>query len=142
MHRRQARADHPHAGMHLRQISLAGLSGDGVKHLLHRITATSAKIEGAAGFASKQMLQRRDVCLGKVRDVNIVSDRGAVWGGIVRPEQRKILDMTLDCHHRPWNEMGFRIAQLPDLHFGIGAAGVEISNMARHRNSPHMAFWK
>ena len=53
--------------------------------------------------------------IGKIGNVNVVPDGGAVRRGIVGSEHRKIVDMRLDRHHRPWNEMGFRIAQLTEF---------------------------
>src|SRR5262245_64685739 len=65
--------------------------------------------------------------LGKVRDMNVVSDGGPVGGRIVGSKYGKVLDIALDRHHCPRNEMGLRMAQFAELAFWIGSTRVEIS---------------
>src|SRR5262245_32201626 len=103
------------------------LGGDGIKHLLNRIAAASTKIERPALPASKQALYRSNMRLGKVRDMNVISDGGPVGGRIVGSKYGKVLDIALDRHHRPRNEMGLRMAQFAELAFWIGSTRVEIS---------------
>ena len=48
---------------------------------------------------------------GKIGDMNVVADRGAVWGIVIVPKHREVGNVTLQCHHGAWNEMGFMFAQ-------------------------------
>ena len=107
--------------------AITGVGGDGVENLLHRVSATCAKIKGAAIPASKQAPYCCNMRIGEVRDMNVVANGGAIGGWIIAAEHRKIVDMTLDRHHGSRNEMGFRIAEFTEFACRIGAARVEIA---------------
>src|SRR5262245_1830260 len=65
--------------------------------------------------------------VGKIRNVDIVSDWRPVRGVVIRPEHGEVSDVALDSHHRPRDQFGFRISQFTQLAIWIGAACIEIS---------------
>jgi len=62
----------------------AGDIGHLADHFAHRIAAALPQVEGAAGAAGRQVLERPHVGVGKVADVDVVADARPVRRGVVR----------------------------------------------------------
>jgi hypothetical protein len=76
-----------------------------------REAAAVAEIEAVAGFSRRQLFDSRDVSLGEITHMHVVSDAGAIGSGII---VAKDLDRWLAPHSREQdqrNEVGLGLMQ-------------------------------
>ena len=72
-------------------------------------------------------VQRLDVGIGQIGDVDVVADAGAVGGGVIVAEQGQRRAVAGDRLHRQRDEVRFGIVELANLAIGVGAGGVEVA---------------
>src|SRR5712671_3274273 len=65
--------------------------------------------------------------LGKVINVNVIANAGAVGRGIIRAEDLDLRPLAKNGLQDERNEMRFRIVIFANLGIGAGAGGVEIA---------------
>ena len=87
-------------------------------HLCHRKADAGAQIEHAASACVQQPIQPQHMRAGKVHDMHIIADAGAVMGWIV---------VTMDCQRRAGtchglyhdrDQVGFGLVPFADLCLG------------------------
>jgi len=89
-------------------------------------TLESCRLALAAPPAGAEMFKRAQVRLGKVLDMNVVTHRRPVGGGVIGSVNLDLRPLAQRCLQHQRNEMRLGLVQLADLAFGIGAGGVEI----------------
>ena len=67
---------------------------DRIDHLQHRGPAPVAAIEGRAGAAAPQIVERRRMRLRQIADMDVVADAGAVWRRIVGAEHLDLVALA------------------------------------------------
>lgn len=82
---------------------LAGFLRNSIQHLLNRVALTGSQIKGAACSALNKPSHTRDMRVGKIRDMDVVPDGGAVRRGVAVSIYPKVGNMTVKRHHRTWN---------------------------------------
>jgi hypothetical protein len=96
----------------------------GVQHLLHGVPGTSAEVDNVV-LARLHRLQRCEVRLAQVDDVQVVPDRGAIGSRVVSAVDVDTRASPCRDGKQVGNEMGFRFVPLsmaPE-----GAADVEVA---------------
>ena len=62
----------------------AGGGGEGVDHLVHGAALSGAQVPGAdTGVVGTEVVEGLEVAVGKVQDVDVVTDGGSVVGVVV-----------------------------------------------------------
>lgn len=105
----------------------AGDAARGVDDLLHREAVAVAEVEGVAVAACGEAVQRQQVGLTQVADVDVVADAGAVGGVVVAAEHGDVGAAPGCCLQHQGDEVGFGLVALAQLAFGVGAGGVEVA---------------
>ena len=65
--------------------------------------------------------------IGKIRNMDVISDRSPVWSVVVRPKHGEITDVLWIAIIIPGDQLGFRISQFAQIAFRISTARIEIS---------------
>ena len=102
----------------------AGYPSGGFDHLFDRITASVAEVYEFRAVAVAQVTERQQVRLGKVRDVYIIADGGAVGGRVIVAEDRNMRYFSKCRGQHQGNEMGFGVVVLAAP--AACATGIEI----------------
>ena len=100
---------------------------DGIDHLQHRKAMTVAAIGGQRRPAAAQMAQRIGMCAGKIADVNIVANAGAVRRRIVGAEDVEFGAQAERCFDRDLDQMRRRLGRLTGAAEWIGTGDVEVT---------------
>ena len=106
---------------------LAGDAARGVDDLLHREAVAVAQVEGVAAAAGGECVQRQEVGLAQVHDVDVVADAGAVGGGVVAAEDGDVGAAPGCGLQHQGDEVGFGVVAFAQFAFGVGAGGVEVA---------------
>ena len=95
---------------------------DGIDHLQHRKAMTVAAIGGQRRPAAAQMAQRIGMCAGKIADVNIVANAGAVRRRIVVAEDVELCAQAKRCFDRDLDQVRRRPPDCPARQSGSAPA--------------------
>src|SRR5260370_41657238 len=88
-----------------------------------RVAAAVADVEGFAGNAV-DLLERADVGIGDIEDVDVIGDAGSVRCGIVRAEDIDMGQATASGVEKPRNEMSFDAMMLAPFLGGSGSVEI------------------
>lgn len=91
----------------------AGHGTRGVDDLLHRKADTIAQIEHIALSPPEQMIQRQDMRLGQVGDVDVIPHTGAVLCGIILAENGHIFPLPVGHLEDDGHQMCLRLWPSP-----------------------------
>ncbi len=75
--------------------------------------------------------------LGKVGDVDVVADAGAVWGVVVIAIDGDDWAAAGGGVEHERDQVRFRVVSLADLGIGVGASGVEVAPSGDRRRGCH-----
>ena len=106
------------------------VSGDRSGHVHHLFDGEAdavAQIKDVVLPALHQVVQRQNVRLGQVVDMDVVAHTGAVLGGIVVAEDADRLPLLQRHLQDNRNQVGLGVVRLTDLAGGVRAAGVKVA---------------
>jgi hypothetical protein len=78
-----------------------------------------------------KVLQRSDVRIGEIANMNGVAHAGAIGRRVVRSEDLQLGSVLAGGGKRQWNQMSLRIVQFANLAAFIGSRSVEIARTHR-----------
>jgi len=97
------------------------------QNLPDRIAGAAVKIAHINRISVHEALQREYMAVSEVADVNVISDRSAIGRWIIDTEHTEIVEVPLDSHHRPRDQMGLLHSQLTDLRIRVSTTGIKIA---------------
>ena len=93
----------------------------------HRLSVPRSEIEPQGAVARAQAIQRAQVGLRQVDDVNVVADGRAVGRRVIGGEDLKRVPRAARGVDRQRDQVRLGVVVLADLRVGIGARGVEVA---------------
>lgn len=78
-----------------------------------------------------KVLQRSDVRIGEIANMNVVAHAGAIGRRVVRSVDLQLGFVLAGGGKRQWNQMSLRIVQFANLAAVIGSRSVEIAQTRR-----------
>src|ERR1700685_193930 len=100
---------------------------DGGDDLLDGVSAAGADVDGKTIFAGGEMVESFDVRGGKIVDVDVVADAGAVGRGIGGAEDVLLWALARCGAEGERDQMCFGIVEFADFSAFVGTGGVEIT---------------
>lgn len=112
----------------IRQIASHSMA-ESLDHVVHRAALTRSQVPGAhTRVLGPQMVESNQVALGEVEDVDVVADRGAVFGGVVVAEDEEFLALADRDLGEEWEEVvGYALWVFTHDAAGMAAGWVEVS---------------
>lgn len=106
---------------------LAGRGFGGLDYFQDGIAFARAEVDGKGIAFLFEMLKGADVGVGKVVDVDVVAEAGAVGRGIVRAEDLQLKIAGQRGLESERDEVRFRIVEFTDLAGLVGSGGIEVA---------------
>src|SRR5699024_7460481 len=93
----------------------------------YRKSNSISKIENVAFISFHQVFYRQDMCLSKVRYMDVISDTSTVFCIIIGSENTNGFTLSVRHLENQRNQMCLRIMRFPDLSAYMSAACIEVT---------------
>ncbi|QTK81258.1 Hypothetical protein AT6N2_L0316 [Agrobacterium tumefaciens] len=100
---------------------------DGANDIPHRGTAAGPQIDPQRLPAIYEIFDSGDVRIGKIADVDVITNARAIGGVIIRTENVQLRQLGSGSHQRTRDQMGFRLVPFIKLAIRIGSRRIEVA---------------
>ncbi len=135
--RRTPRPDRRDGGRRRRGAANAPTPLDRADDVEHRRAHAGAYVDLDRRAAGAEVLQRLQVRIGEVVDVDVVADAGAVGRVVVGAEHPETVAVEEGCLHRQRDQVDTEVPVLADAAIGAGAGGQRRALRAMYRTCGH-----